>query len=341
MLYQDVITAQDLSGHLTRFHSTGKDQFAFRCPYCGDSEKNKNKTRGNLFPSSEGDGLIMHCYNCGITVPFGKFLEYIDYELFRNWKFATFGSKKKAPVYVVPSSGGTVNGPVSLFDDLAVCSDLHLDHPAIRYLVSRHVPETRWDDLYYVENFAPWANARMGKAATQLIEYMEEPRIIIPLKSDSGIEFGFQGRYIGSSDHFIRYVTKMIDERFAKFWGMHLIDRQRPFAVLEGVFDAFLFPNAGAALDGDLAGKCEALRLPKDNAVLIFDNELNNRHVKKQIMRAIDLGYKVAIWPKWTKQHGKDVSALVKEGYSDIPDVLMSSAQSGLLAQLQLTQGSK
>ena len=50
-----------LSPQLTLFKKKSNSLFNFRCPYCGDSQKNKSKARGYIFP--KGNSYIYKCHN--------------------------------------------------------------------------------------------------------------------------------------------------------------------------------------------------------------------------------------------------------------------------------------
>ena len=56
--------------------------YNFRCPYCGDSQKNRFKARGYLW--DKGKGLVYSCHNCGITRTFDNFLKEQDPHLHKD-----------------------------------------------------------------------------------------------------------------------------------------------------------------------------------------------------------------------------------------------------------------
>ena len=69
----DVIYANLVSSRLEKFKQVRNGVYTFRCPYCGDSEKYRNKTRGYFF--SKKSGLVFKCHNCGVGRSFGNFLK--------------------------------------------------------------------------------------------------------------------------------------------------------------------------------------------------------------------------------------------------------------------------
>ena len=60
--YVDLKYINILSVRLEQFKQKGKNLFNFRCPYCGDSQKDKTKARGYLYASR------MTCFINVITV---------------------------------------------------------------------------------------------------------------------------------------------------------------------------------------------------------------------------------------------------------------------------------
>src|ERR1035437_9132437 len=82
--------ANMLSSRLDRFKWVSTNKAQFRCPICKDSQKNKHKTRGSFFPSKDIDGLMVGCFNCGYSKPFGAFLKEIDTNLYGRYMIENF-----------------------------------------------------------------------------------------------------------------------------------------------------------------------------------------------------------------------------------------------------------
>ena len=64
-----------VSSKLEQYKQKNTDLYNFRCPYCGDSQDNPRKKRGNVY----WNDLYYHCYNCSVHLPLTKFLS--DYEI--------------------------------------------------------------------------------------------------------------------------------------------------------------------------------------------------------------------------------------------------------------------
>ncbi len=54
---------QDRLVTLVKFTSKSQGQWMFRCPICGDSQKNKRKSRGVYYTKTNS----YHCFNCGVS----------------------------------------------------------------------------------------------------------------------------------------------------------------------------------------------------------------------------------------------------------------------------------
>ena len=62
-----------VSVRLQKFSKKKEGLYAFRCPYCGDSQKNKNKTRGYIYAFKNDHNY--KCHNCGVSKSFTNFLK--------------------------------------------------------------------------------------------------------------------------------------------------------------------------------------------------------------------------------------------------------------------------
>ena len=73
MSFIDVKYARLVGSRLDRFKEKKSTLYNFRCPYCGDSQKQKSKARGYFF--EKGSDLIYKCHNCGVGRTLGNFLK--------------------------------------------------------------------------------------------------------------------------------------------------------------------------------------------------------------------------------------------------------------------------
>ena len=62
-----------ISSRLNKFAKKKNGLYNFRCPYCGDSQKHKNKARGYLYIVK--NDYNFKCHNCGTTRTLANFLK--------------------------------------------------------------------------------------------------------------------------------------------------------------------------------------------------------------------------------------------------------------------------
>jgi DNA-directed RNA polymerase subunit RPC12/RpoP len=118
-----------LSSSLEKFAWKKKDLANCRCPYCGDSQKNKRKARGYFYVKK--NDMFYRCHNCGIGTTIYKFLEYVspvlakEYSLER-WRNGENGhSNYKKPELILEfEKPKTTNNHIlsNLKSDFLLCS---------------------------------------------------------------------------------------------------------------------------------------------------------------------------------------------------------------------------
>ena len=313
-----------LSPRLQGFAKKKTGLYNFRCPYCGDSEKRKSKTRGYLFTTKTG--LVFKCHNCGISKAFFNFLQDQDKVLWEQYNLEKFkessGGRKrqidtkvfKKPVF---KKKKTVNLPK--------ISELNIGHPAREYLESRKIPDL--SKFYYADKFKEWTNTLKH---TYDSTDSEESRIIIPLLNEEGNLFGYQGRSLNPKDK-LRYVTVMLQDDVPKVYGLSDVDKTKTIYVLEGPLDAAFIPQAIAMCGADV----HLSRWGISDAVWIYDNEPRNPQIVGRMGKTISSGDAIVIWPSKIAQ--KDINDMILAGHN-VLDVIESNTYKGLEAKVKLTE---
>ncbi len=69
-----------LSIRLEKFKRVKNSLYNFRCPFCGDSKKNKNKARGYFFLVKVR--IVYKCKNCVVVKNTSNFLKYFAPDLY-------------------------------------------------------------------------------------------------------------------------------------------------------------------------------------------------------------------------------------------------------------------
>lgn len=303
----------------------------FRCAICGDSRKNKFKSRGYVF--TKKGGLFYKCHNCGYSASFGNFLKQIDITLYDQYALELYkeGSnprKVSANVVSMFEFAQPVFKKKTLLDQLL---DKVNDTPAENYLISRKIPNDRWDELYYIDDISK-IEQLSEKYKDRIIG--TEARLVIPFYQKSGQLVGVTCRAL--DDNKQRYVTVRVNEEYPMIYNIHNIDTSKPIYVTEGPLDSMFLDNAVAVGNSDL--KVVKQHLPKDNVVLIFDNQPRNKELIKIISRAVEDNFTIVIWPENIVE--KDVNEMVLAGL-DVPSIISSHTYKGLELKLMFAKWRK
>ena len=77
-----------VSSRLQKFKRVKPDLYNFRCPICGDSKKNRSKTRGYLYAIKAN--VNFKCHNCGASMSLSNFLKTLDPVIHKQYAFEKF-----------------------------------------------------------------------------------------------------------------------------------------------------------------------------------------------------------------------------------------------------------
>ena len=310
-----------LSSRLEKFKRIKSNLYNFRCPICGDSKKNKSKTRGYLY-AMKAD-VNFKCHNCGASMTFSNFLKQLDTALHKQYIFERFKTNSSG-------RGTVIEEPIFKFEAPKFKTKIKLpkasDHPRpAGYLAARKLDA---ENFYYAEEFKKFVNSL--KPTFDSTKYDEE-RIVIPLYYEKNL-IGLQGRAIDPNP--VKYLTVMFDDDAPKIYGLDNIRRDAPVYVTEGPFDSAFIRNAIAMCGAD----ADVRRWGISDPVWIYDNEPRNREITNRLSKTIDSGDKVVIWPESIDD--KDINDMVMSGL-DVQSVIESNTYSGLEAKLKFTTWKK
>ncbi len=329
MDFIDVKYINLISSRLTKFKKVKNNLYNFRCPICGDSQKNKNKARGYLYQVKNNTNF--KCHNCGLNISFNNFLKSIDTEIHKQYTFEKFkeGHTGKNFVTSAPEKAEELSKESKPVFKKKVVIDLPsaFDVPkAQQYLFDRAIFKGQF---YYAKNFKEFVNS-IKPNSFESIKYGEE-RIVIPLVRDGKL-IGVQGRALSTNP--IKYLTIMVDEDEPKIYGLDGIDEELPVYVVEGPFDSTFLNNSVALCGSDGDVGC----LEGDDIVFVYDNEPRNREIVQRIERCIERKQKVVIWPSNIEE--KDINDMVLSGHK-VQDIVQSNVYSGLEAKLKFNTWKK
>ena len=305
-----------ISPRLQKFKKIKSDLYNFRCPICGDSQKNKSKTRGYLY-GVKAD-VNFRCHNCGASMTFSNFLKTLDPVIHKQYVFERFKNNKTGRGTVVEEPKFDFKPPqFAPKVDLPRASE---NDAARLYLEKRLIDPKIFN---YTPTFKKWVNTLVPNKFNDIT--YDEPRIIIPLIYENQL-IGFQGRALGPNS--VKYITIMLDDDAPKIYGLDKINNEFPVFVTEGPFDSTFVSNSIAmcGADGDVR------KWGISDPVWVYDNEPRSHEIVKRISNTIDRGEKVVIWPNNINE--KDINDMILAGH-DVMGVLNSNTYSGLTAQLQ------
>jgi len=310
-----------VSSKLQKFKRVKSDLYNFRCPICGDSKKNKSKTRGYLY-SVKAD-VNFRCHNCGASMTFSSFLKQLDPIVHKQYVFERFKQGTTGRATVVEEPKFHFEAPKFRKKiDLPKASE---NPSADGYLTARKINS---NDFYYAENFKKFVNTL--KPTFDDTKHDEE-RIIIPLYYEKNL-IGLQGRSLGPSK--VKYITVMFNEDAPKIYGLDNIRKDVPVYITEGPFDSTFIRNSIAMCGAD----ADINRWGISNAIWIYDNEPRNSEIVRRIGNTIDSGHSVVIWPSNIDE--KDINDMVMSGL-DVQSVIESNTYTGLEAHLKFTTWKK
>ena len=313
-----------ISPRLEKFKRVKSNLYNFRCPICGDSKKNRNKTRGYLYSVKANTNF--KCHNCGSSMSFNNFLKQVDPAVHKQYTMEKFKDGHTGRNFVVEE-------PVFKFETPKFKQKIDLpkastDAASDGYLTARKLDSNKF---YYAAKFKEWVNSI--KPTFDDTKY-DEPRIIIPLFYNQNL-IGIQGRTLEfNNPKSVKYITVMFNDDAPKIYGLDNIRSDAPVYVTEGPFDSTFIPNSVAMCGAD----ADIGKWGISNPVWIYDNEPRNREILNRISKTIDAGEKIVIWPSNIIE--KDINDMVVSGL-DVQSVIESNTYSGLEAKLKFTTWKK
>ena len=311
-----------ISSRLQKFKKVKPDLYNFRCPICGDSQKNKNKCRGYFYVVKNNTNF--KCHNCGASLSFNNFIKKVDVTLHKQYTLEKFKEGHTGKNFVTEEPEFTFKKPVFKKKlDLPKASENFF---AKEYLEKRKLNP---DKFYFTDTFKEWTNT---KKQTFDSTYRDEPRIIIPMYDTSKNLIGFQGRSLTHNS--VKYITVMLDDDSPKLYGLESIDENKPIYIVEGPFDSTFVENGVAMCGADV----DVGSFGWSDYIWVLDNEPRNREIVNRVAKLIDRGEKVVIWPNQIIE--KDINDMVLGG-QNIMDVLKSSTYHGLEAKVKFNNWKK
>lgn len=324
-----------ISPKLQRFAKKKDDLYNFRCPLCGDSQKNKLKSRGYVF-RKKNDYFYM-CHNCGISTTFYNFLKQVDPNLLKEYQLERYKNGETGNNNYPKPDFDEYKTPAPVFKkslELPTIESLPEVHFAKSYVQQRQIPETFHSQLYFAEDFAAFIQ-NLGIEKEGL--HKNDQRLVIPFYDKEKNLVAIQGRALGESK--LRYITLKLHDDNKKVFGLDKIDTNELVYVVEGPIDSMFLTNSVATADSNLESITDIL--DKSKVVLVFDNEPRNKEIVAKLEHAIDNHYTVVIWPEMIVE--KDINDMVLNGFSpdEIQDIIDNNTFVNLRAKMEFVNWKK
>lgn len=320
-----------LTSRLERFKWIRPNVAVCRCPFCGDGRKG-TKTRFYIYENVKygSNAMNVDCKNCGYTGSFYNFLKGFDSALFNQYRLDNFREKfGREPRQLFTDLPPPIEEEKSeiekdFMDGATKLCDLPLNHPAVKYVLGRMIPDKYLEYLMYTDNFRQLTAEFKNSEYAQKMP--EDARLIIPFYDEYGKLNCYQGRSLDPSNK-MRYISVKKNDSVVKTFGMDKVDRSKEVRVCEGPIDSLFIKNCLAAADADLT------RVKGD--VYIYDSQYRNPDVVRHINKCIEAGHKVVLFPK--EFEWKDINESVMDGgltSDDIENLIRKNTYQGLKAKL-------
>ena len=302
-----------VSPRLDRFKKVRDYLYNFRCPYCGDSEKFRNKARGYFYRKK--DTMLYRCHNCDKGTTAGKVVELLDSDSYREYVKERFvGNIEKVEYNFEPPKFKKRDPKLKA---LVPINKLNGDHPALEILKKRQIPEEHYDKFFLCHKFCSWGEVSSNK---------DHPRLVIPFYDEEGKVFAAQGRAFGKEQP--KYLTVKFDDK-PKIFGLDRVDFTERVYVVEGPIDSLFLNNCLAVAGSDFRD------LPPCETTIIMDNEPRSKEIVNKMEKLINNNYELVIWPDSISQ--KDINDMVLAGQQDIQTTINNNTFSGLEATVKLS----
>jgi len=303
-----------ISSRLRNFKQKKDYLWNFSCPICGDSQKNKTKARGYVFP--KGNNLFYRCHNCGVSISVGNFIN---------------------TILNIPSPRFDKLDKQKVFEHAEWVDKLPSGHFCLVYCAKRQIPSNILSKLLFTPHYKQFCDALVPNHGKTIVD---DARLVIPFYDEYNELIAVSGRALETGDKTLRYITlRTNDSQDKLIFGMDRVDLNQTVKIVEGPVDSLFLKNCIASGDANLVLCADAIS--SDKIVLIFDNEPRNKEIVKMMQNAIGLKYDVVIWPDTIG--GKDINEIILSGKSqdEIEEIISSNTFRGIEAQLKFNMWKK
>ncbi|MCK9475555.1 MAG: hypothetical protein M0R46_06545 [Candidatus Muirbacterium halophilum] len=297
------------------------------CPICGDSSKNKNAKRGNLYFNT----LKYICFNCGKVMSFDKYCKHFDESIDPDKKLEMIeflNSTINYSNYESDLTGTTLENLIDLSElervfnqNLTPISDFQ---PIVKgggvykYLINRGIPEDKHKNIYqakfWINESPQWIiislNRRDDKILGMQVRNLKEgkKRMFKIYNYENLLEFV----NIGKENIIEPDMNELvIYNKLSYYYNILNVELTNTITVFEGYLDSLFYPNSIG-----LVGVNSDLNILENNGLdlqYFFDNDEAGFRKTEQKLKE---GYPVFLWNKLFEN-------IVNKKKTDDPDKLL------------------
>ncbi len=335
-----------LSSRLRNFKQKNTNLWNFSCPLCGDSQKNKTKARGYVFP--KGNNLFYRCHNCGASTSVGNLIKSVDESLYKEYVLERYKSGEsgfsnfKAPTFDIPSPRFDKVSKQKVFEHAEWVDKLPSGHFCLEYVTKRNIPSSFYDKLLFTQHYKQFCDALIPNHGKQLVD---DARLVIPFYDEYNEIIAVSGRALETSDKTLRYITLRTNDSDKKLiYGLDRVNLKETVKVVEGPIDSLFLKNCVASGDANLALVTKELiekGVPKDKIILCPDREPRNREIVNIINNFIEESFTICLFPD--TMSGKDINEHILNGFSSekLEEIITRNTHSGLKLRMEFTRWKK
>jgi hypothetical protein len=299
------------------------EKLNFACPYCGDSDRDHSKKRGNIYLKTD----TFKCFNDGCLkwVPLDRFVS--NFALKYSLEIPSINKSKEIKTvdsrvtrrgflieYLmnpkVKSGLLDFNKIISRFF-LLPCKDADPDSPIWKYVSSRNLNllptfdltcyyDSRMDKIY-IFNLDIRSGKVLGLSIRRIDDSYSGPKYSIRNYS----EFK-KSRLVGNLEDDV--IDKI--DAINNYFNILNINFSKPIIVLEGQFDAMFLDNALATTGVTKSKTILGTLVTPKTGLILFDNDNAG---KTESIKLLNQGYRVFLWNKIISELRKSYPNLRKE----------------------------
>tara|TARA_X000000950_G_scaffold275406_1_gene361722 strand:- start:43 stop:819 length:777 start_codon:yes stop_codon:yes gene_type:complete len=248
------------------------------------------------------------------------------YSQYRLEKFSGKVNKKFVKQKFNFSPENKISENKTLLDIIKRVDKLEESHPAVQYCKGRKLPDYKLSCIYYVDD--------VSKIASVLPEYRDkikskESRLVLPFYDREKNLTGITMRALDNNN--LRYMTFRLDKDSPMIYGYERVNLSERVICVEGPIDSLFLDNAVAVGGSDMK---KAMDLLPDDTIYVFDNQPRNKQICNLMLRTIEAGKTVCIFPDTLL--AKDINDMAKMRYK-VNDIVRNNAFSDLEARTELS----